>query len=65
LGHVEPHVEHEGINNHSRRQAMGKDSTAVIGMDVHKESVDIAMQMGRRRGCLGAWAGRPRRWIGR
>jgi len=30
--HAEPYVEHEGVNNHSRRQAMEKSSIAVIGM---------------------------------
>ena len=32
-----PHVEHEGINNHSRGQAMVQSSTGYVGMGVDRD----------------------------
>jgi hypothetical protein len=39
---------------------MGKDSTAVIGLDVHKDSVDIAIADGKEARLFGRAGGR--RW---
>jgi transposase len=45
------------VSTELRRQAMGKDSTAVIGLDVHKESVDIAIADGREARLFGRVGG--------
>jgi hypothetical protein len=57
LEHVEPQVEHEGVNTRTRRQAMGRDTTAVIGLDVHKDSVDIAIADGKEARVFGRVGG--------
>jgi len=45
------------VSTEQWRQAMEKSSTAYVGMDVHKESVDIAIADGREARLFGRVGG--------